>query len=561
MLKFCMKKLAGFLIILFLVTNCESIKENTKNPMLDDEVGLRKNDVFPRKNLDKNTMELNDLAQPKVMDVFVPTPAPSMGNGQLISFSITEEVPIKDVFLELSRLANIDIQIDPNINMNVIFKATDKTLDVIIDNLCNIGNLKYDYKDGILKIERDTPYLKDYDVDILIEHELWNTIKEGIENILETHNEIYNKNIDVMNKKNVLDSNASSTENSESNQVINNQEQIAHEIFKILVNKPASLVTIYADKKTQEAVDKYIERAKKNYGSQVLIEAKVVEVSLKNEFSAGINWSISEIRNVNSVITTESTNNGTTSTTTSVAKIPSYDKIVDIGSTATLAGGLKTFNLAKAVGSKDLNVIVSALEEFGTTRTLSSPRVTSLNNQTAKLDFVKNIVYFSVEREEDEDNNGNKTYTYTSTKQEEQEGVILEITPSINLKTNEITLKVKPELRTKYSEVTDPNPDITNTVPEIQTKKIETSLKIESGSVMVIGGLMSEETSNIDSGVPFLKNIPVLGWLFKYKTKSKNTTETVIFIKATIIDRSNPLDKGDEDFYNKYTNERRDFIN
>lgn len=519
--------------------------------MIDKEVGLRKNDVFPDKKLDKDKMSFVDLSQPKMMDVFVPTPAPLMGNGQLISFSITEEVPIKDVFLELSRLADIDIQIDPNINMSIIFKATDKTLDVIVDNLCNMGNLKYEYKNGILKIERDTPYLKDYNVDILMEHELWNTIKDGIENILETHNEVYNKNVEAINKRN------SNIQNLDSNKALVGFDVSDKENFKISINKPASLVTIYADKKTQAAVADYIEKAKLNYGSQVLIEAKVVEVSLKDEFSAGINWSLSEVRNVKKNIeVTDQLGN----VTSSVVNSPVFSKILDVGSTASLSGGLKSFDFAKAVGSKDLNVIVSALEEFGTTRTLSSPRVTSLNNQTAKLDFVKNIVYFSVEREEDEDSNGNKTYTYTSTKQEEQEGVILEITPSINLKTNEVTLKVKPELRTKYSEVTDPNPDITNTVPEIQTKKIETSLKIESGSVMVIGGLMSEETANVDSGVPFLKNIPILGWLFKYKTKHKNTTETVIFIKATIIDRNNPLDKGDRDFYNKYTNERNNFI-
>ncbi len=550
-----MRSFVSVLILLILVAGCKSIKEDTLNPMIDKEVGLRKNDVFPNKDLEKGRMDFVDLPRPKMMDVFVPTPAPLIGNGQLISFSITEEVSIKDVFLELSRLADIDIQIDPSVNMSVIFKATDKTLDVIIDNLCNIGNLKYEYKNGILKIERDTPYLKDYDVDILMEHELWGTIKEGIENILETHNEIYNKNVDAINRRNI--GNVVTSENRNANQVIGNSDMLAKENFKILINKPASLVTIYADKKTQEAVDRYIERAKANYGSQVLIEAKVVEVTLKNEFSAGINWSLSEVRNTKSTAGSQDANGNIINT---VTNSQAYTKLLDIGSTATLSGGLKTLDLAKAIGSKDLNIIVSALEEFGTTRTLSSPRVTSLNNQTAKLDFVKNIVYFSVEREEDEDDNGNKTYTYTSTKQEEQEGVILEITPSINLKTNEVTLKVKPELRTKYSEVSDPNPDITNIVPEIQTKKIETSLKIESGGVMVIGGLMSEETSNVDSGVPFLKDIPILGWLFKYKTKSKNTTETVIFIKATIIDRSNPLDKGDRDFYNKYTNERSSFI-
>lgn len=238
--------IGGVLVLLLFVSSCKTIKEDTLNPMIDKEVGLRKNDVFPDKKLDKDKMSFIDLSQPKMMDVFVPTPAPLMGNGQLISFSITEEVPIKDVFLELSRLADIDIQIDPNINMSIIFKATDKTLDVIVDNLCNMGNLKYEYKNGILKIERDTPYLKDYNVDILMEHELWNTIKDGIENILETHNEVYNKNVEVINKRN------SNIQNLDSNKALVGFDVSDKENFKISINKPASLVTIYADKKTKQ---------------------------------------------------------------------------------------------------------------------------------------------------------------------------------------------------------------------------------------------------------------------------------------------------------------------
>lgn len=535
-------------VLLLLIVSCTNIKD----PIFDEELGLRKSDVVSvSKNNTDFIPEFSKLFQSKISDMLVPAPAPAMGNGQLISFSITEEVPIKDVFIELSRLTDVDIQIDPDIDINVIFKATDKTLDVIIDNLCNIGNLKYEYKDNILKIERDVPYLKDYNVDILIEHELWNTIKDGINNILITHNEIYNKVITRLNNK-VNNKQQENIEQQNFSKLQAVDEKYVKEDFKILINKPASLVTIYADKKTQEAVEKYIEKAKINYGAQVLIEAKVVEVNLKDEFKAGINWSLNEVRD--SKINAKVDNDDDIAVDT-VINGKKYSKILDLGTSAVVSGGLKTLDIASAVGSKDLNVIVSALEEFGTTRTLSSPRVTSLNNQMAKLDFLKNLVYFSVEREEeDDDDTGVTKYTYTSTKQEETEGVILEIIPSINLQTNEITLKVKPELRTKYSEVQDPNPDIENRVPEIQTKKIETSLKIESGNVMVIGGLMSEETNNVTNGIPFLKDIPILGWLFKYKSKQKNIIETVIFIKATIIDRSNPLNHEDKMFYDKFIN-------
>lgn len=554
------------------------LKEDITNPTIDSDINLRKKDAFKTKNqkdrlgIDSD-LKLNSFLDPKLSNLIVPPPPPPIGNGKLVSFSITEEVSIRDVFIELSRLAEIDIQIDPDVDAKIIFKATNRPLEIIIDSLCKTANLKYSYNNGILKISRDKPYLKDYDVDILIEHELWNSIKEGIENILLTYNMQYNKNLERIHKKNLEkqteeenrniqnsintnNKNAQNIENINSTNIYNNDIDVETEEFKLSINKPASLISIYADGKTQQVVKKYIERAKLNYGSQVLIEAKVVEVNLKDEFNAGINWNLSEVRNVKSM--EEKTENGKTTQTLVTNEVLST--ILGIGTNPTLSSGLTSLDLAKSIGSKDLNVVVSALQEFGTTRTLSSPRISTLNNQTAKLDFVTNLVYFSVEREEEEDDDGTKTYTYTSTKQEDKEGVILEIIPSINLNTKEITLTVKPELRVKSGEVSDPNPDVTNNVPVIQTRKMETSLKIKSGDVMVIGGLMNESTSNTDGGIPFLKDIPVLGWLFKYKSKSRNIVETVIFIKATIIDKNNSLLEQDRDFYNKYTNERTNYL-
>ena len=181
------------------------------------------------------------------------------------------------------------------------------------------------------------------------------------------------------------------------------------------------------------------------------------------------------------------------------------------------------------------------MQEFGDTKTLSSPRISTLNNQKATLDFINTLVYFSVEKDEDgEDKDGNTKYTYTSTKQEEEVGVKLEIIPSIDLKRGDITLTVKPEMSSLVGYVEDPI-NLGNKVPQIQKRTLETSLKIKSGEVMVIGGLMSENISNTNSGVPFLMNIPIIGNLFKMKSNTKELTETVIFIKATIVDKDNPL--------------------
>jgi general secretion pathway protein D len=193
-----------------------------------------------------------------------------------------------------------------------------------------------------------------------------------------------------------------------------------------------------------------------------------------------------------------------------------------------------------------LTALIDTLSTFGQAKTLASPRLHTLNNQKATLEFVTPLVYFSVERTDDgTDDDGNKQYEYTSTKQEDEEGIKLEITPTINRKTKEITLSVLPELRSSTgASVPDPL-DNNNKVPIISRKKLETSLKIKSGDVMVIGGLIQETTERQKNGIPFLKDIPILGYFFGYNSYTKKMTETVIFIKATIVDEYNPL--GDKD--------------
>ena len=77
----------------------------------------------------------------------------------MVSISITENTSLKDVFIELARLTDVDIQIDPNINTSTILKISNKPLEVVIKTICENANLKYSYENNILKIERDSLYL------------------------------------------------------------------------------------------------------------------------------------------------------------------------------------------------------------------------------------------------------------------------------------------------------------------------------------------------------------------------------------------------------------------
>ena len=123
-------------------------------------------------------------------------------------------------------------------------------------------------------------------------------------------------------------------------------------------------------------------------------------------------------------------------------------------------------------------------------------------------------------------------------------------------------MSVKPQLSLKSGTVVDPaSPSgISNEVPVIQTRSIDTIAKIKSGSILVIGGLMKDTTTNTDSGIPFLQRIPVLGWFFKSVSKDTTIVETVVFIKATIISSGATLNKLDRDMQEKFDTNRRPYV-
>jgi len=489
-------------------TTIAELKENSKLPILDPDDGMTKDEVKysierDRRDIKKDKGKPSELQLkesqeniPSISKLLISPPPPPIGNGRLISFSVTEEVPLKDVIIELGRIADIDIEVDPKISGGIILKVKQKPLDIIIDRICELGGLRYSYTDNILRFEKDLPYNVNYTIDFLVNDTMWSSIQTSIQNIL---------------------ANSGDTET------------------KIDINKPASIITVYANSKAQKKITEYLKEAKRNYSAQVLIEAKILEVELNDEYSAGIDWTF--------------LNTSTTPDSFTITNATTPEK------------GLISGVLANDKFGGDLTTTLKALETFGTTKTLSSPRIHAINNQEAKLEFTNTLVYFSVERDVTAATDTTAQITeYTTTKEEDTEGITLTITPSINLDTQEITLDVVPELRVSVGTVEDPNPDIENEVPLIQIRKMTTSLKLKSGGVMVIGGLMSESTANTETAVPLLNKIPILGYLFRAKDKDAQVTETVIFLKATIVDSEGNVDKYDKEFYETFSPERRPLL-
>jgi general secretion pathway protein D len=161
-----------------------------------------------------------------------------------------------------------------------------------------------------------------------------------------------------------------------------------------------------------------------------------------------------------------------------------------------------------------------------------------LNNQTAILKVVNNIVYFQFKTDTTQSQTSTLT-NVTTTPQSVAVGLVMSVTPQIS-ENNSVLLNVRPTISREFGPgKPDPNPNIpankSNIVPEIQTREMESIMRVNNGEIAVLGGLMEEVTDNTDDAVPGVSKIPIFGNLFTHRKDRTTKTELVIFLRPTVI--------------------------
>jgi general secretion pathway protein D len=182
---------------------------------------------------------------------------------------------------------------------------------------------------------------------------------------------------------------------------------------------------------------------------------------------------------------------------------------------------------------------LKTLETFGNAQVLSSPKMMAMNNQTAILKVVDNLVYFTVREDVVAGNtNTNNTVARTSTPHTIPVGVVMSVTPQIS-ETGDVTLIVRPTIsREKENDRVEDPANEGNLIPQIQVREMESVLQVSSGQTVVLGGLMQDAVSRSDNAVPGLSALPLVGDLFKSKNNQAKKSELVIFLKPTVIKRA-----------------------
>ncbi|BBA70523.1 type IV pilus secretin PilQ [Geobacter sulfurreducens] len=233
---------------------------------------------------------------------------------------------------------------------------------------------------------------------------------------------------------------------------------------------------------------------------QVLIEARIVEATSTFTRDLGVQWGIHSNDSGADIIRSVDAGFGGIVTPPPASGFPA----------ATSSGGAVGISFAK-MGSLQVDLRLSAAAVAGLVKIVSTPKVVTLNNKAAKISQGQSIPY--------------QTTSAEGTKTEFVEAALtLEVTPHITAD-GSVSMKIK----------ASNNSAGTGSPPPINKKEATTELLVKNGETTVIGGIYVDSDTDEDRGVPFLMDIPVLGWLFKSNTKNKTKTELLIFITPKIV--------------------------
>ncbi|MFH1368251.1 MAG: type IV pilus secretin PilQ [Elusimicrobiota bacterium] len=255
---------------------------------------------------------------------------------------------------------------------------------------------------------------------------------------------------------------------------------------------------------------------------QVIIECKIVEVSLTDDLDLGIQWQIAtdisdsiKVGQTSGAEQAFGTQPSDTSNKTVVPPVGGGTGVTFPGASAS--GQLSAISFGIVTNNSYITGMLTALAQKGLSKLLSTPKVTTINNKQARILIGQRIPYTTT------------TVTATGSTQATQfldVGIKLSVTPTINAD-EKVTLQVRPEVSLFV------RADAAG--PVVGTREADTTVMVNNGETVVIGGLITEEDRKLGTQVPLLGDLPIIGHLFKRDYSSKQRTELLVFLTPQII--------------------------
>jgi MSHA biogenesis protein MshL len=298
----------------------------------------------------------------------------------------------------------------------------------------------------------------------------------------------------------------------------------------VIINPQTGLLVIRASSFEHNAINSFLTDAELTLQKQVIIEAKIVEVTLDNEFKSGINWSIFDDNlpyaygDANGSISLDGNN------------VPGFGDI----------GGVFNINL----GINNFTSMLQLLDYQGDVQVLSSPRVSTINNQKAVIKVGVDDYFATSAADTTTNTDDNTTTTNNAPFNLEKifSGIALDVTPQIS-NDDSVTLHVRPSVtevveRTKVINVGNQSYALPLAYSNI--RESDSIIRAKSGQIVVIGGLLQQKQDVGNTGVPFLSKIPFVKYLFQQDRQATRKSELVILLKPTVYDQFTSLNDIDD---------------
>lgn len=463
-----------------------------------------------------------------------PTPveAPAELSADLLDFSAppatqkrfnvqADNVPLQRFYADLGRSQNINILVDPSITGTLSLNLRAVTIEQVMNAIRDL----YDYD-----------YLRtDYGYRVL-------------PNQIQTR--IYQLNYLNIDRSGRSDTTVSSgqitsQENGDSNRASSVATQYSANFWsgmettilgllnqeagrQVVVNPQTGLLVVRATPRELDIVANFLADAELSLQKQVVIEAKVLEVTLSSEHSSGINWSAF-------------------ADDLSVSNITSG---LGLGGSAVQGPADVGGVFSIGVGSNEFGTVLQLLSNQGDVQVLSSPRVATVNNQKAVIKVGTDEFFVTEVNSSTGDSNGDGIVESTPefTLSPFFSGIALDVTPQISANDN-VILHVRPsvtdvEERTKVINVGGATYDLPLAFSSV--RETDSVIRASSGQIVVIGGLLSQQQTGSSTGIPVLSRVPGFNWLFGQQRDSQAKSELVILLKPIVYGSQTSVDQLDE---------------
>ncbi|MFD2178859.1 pilus (MSHA type) biogenesis protein MshL [Veronia pacifica] len=427
------------------------------------------------------------------------------------------DVPAKAFFASLLKGSDWNLVMHPNVAGSISLSLKDVTVSEALDVVADIYGYQIEKQGKLIQVYPATMRTETFPVDYL------QLKRSGRSGISVTNGIVQNSSSDNSSSDSDIAA-ASGTEintTSESDFWSQLQSTISAMVGKedghsVTVSPQASLLTVSAYPDELREIKRYLKISEKRLKRQVVLEAKILEVTLNDGYQQGINW-----QNI-----TRSIGSGGISFATSVGN--------EFGNAVSSAlGGETTLTITDG----QFKSVLSFLETQGDLNVLSSPRVTASNNQKAVIKvggdeyFVTDISFSDAKGENAKSGPNIKLTPFFS-------GISLDVTPQID-ENNGVLLHVHPsvvDVKTELKTIkAGDNQEFKLPLAKTSVRESDSVIHANSGDVVVIGGLMKTSVSESVSKVPLLGDIPGLGNLFRSKSKQKQKTELVILLKPSVV--------------------------